>query len=100
MLPATVFNIGTIIDQIAALVTKALPSDAERLQRLKNNSPWLYARALKHAAAERERELTQAAAYVKKHGITDMVKFATFVNQQGTAQQDSAFADLITEVNK
>lgn len=37
--------IAGAIDALAAMVTKAIPSDQERMARLKLNHPWLYRRA-------------------------------------------------------
>lgn len=66
--------ITAIADAIAALATfggKALPSDAERLERLKVNHPWLYARALKRAEKQRNAQIE-----LQLQAIEKVAKFA------------------------
>lgn len=56
---------------LSTLVGKALPSDEERLERLKINHPWLYARALKRAEKKKRELLKQ-----KLLALEDAAKFA------------------------
>ncbi len=60
------------IDALAALITKAIPSDEERLQRLKINHPWLYARAKKHI-------LKMAYRWLKQHKQADVKDIEAYV---------------------
>lgn len=68
--------ISAIADAVSAvsnLITKSLPSDEERLQRLKLNYPRIYARIRLHI-------LKQGYRYLKHHNGVSIDDYVKFVN--------------------
>lgn len=65
--------IADAVSAVSNLITKSLPSDEERLQRLKLNYPRIYARIRLHI-------LKQGYRYLKHHNGVSVDDYVKFVN--------------------
>jgi hypothetical protein len=77
-----------------ALITKTLPSDEERLARLKLHSPKIYARVRYHI-------LLNAFRYLKRHRDVKVDEFIKFIGGDLSADEQAYLVTMLTtELNK
>ena len=78
------------ISDIALLITKALPSDEERLSRLKLNSPRIYANIRQHILNQIIRECRHKGFNTKETVVDCALLFTTDLPQS----EEILFSDL------